>query len=260
MCRPAVVSVLCLAMGCHGASPPAPTVSFGQRTLSRMHAAYAGSWYRDVTFRQRTTVFSQSGDPRVEQWYESLAELDGRTVLRIDVGSPREGNGVLYTADSTCVVRKGAVTARRAGGNQFLPLIEGVYVQPVSQTAAELQREGFDLAKGYERSWNGTQVSVVGAESEADSTSPQFWVDRDRHLLVRMFIALTPTQPFDVHLEHYERAGNGWLATHVALLSAGRPFQTEDYSDWHVNVGLPSALFDVNRWTSAPHWAGDTDR
>lgn len=258
MHRLAAFPVLFLAIGFHGATQPSPAASIGYRTLARMHAAYAKTWYRNVTFRQRTTIYSDSGAPKIEEWAESLAELDGRTILRIDRGSPRDGNGLLFTSDSTWVVRKGAVAARRGTGNEFLPLIEGVYVQPVSQTTDDLRREGFDLAKGYERSWEGKQVSVVGAASEADSTSQQFWVDHDRNVLVRMIIAFTPTQRFDVHLKQYERVGGGWLATHVELLSGGRPFQTEDYRDWHVNVALPPALFDVNHWTSARHWAADS--
>jgi hypothetical protein len=31
----------------------------------------------------------------------------------------------------------------------------------------------------------------------------------------------------------------------------------EDYSDWHVDVPLSDALFDINHWTTAPHWAGE---
>lgn len=245
------------AAGCHSGGGVAPSVTVGERTLAAMHAAYAKSWYHTLTFRQRTTIYPPSGEPRVEQWYESLAQVNGRTVLRIDRGSPREGNGILYTADSMWVMRNGTLAAQRASGNEFLPLIEGVYVQPVAQTSAELQREGFDLTKGYERSWNGTRVAVVGAASAADSTSPQFWVARDRDLLVRMIMALTPTQTFDVRLERYERVGDGWLATHVELFSGGRPAQMEDYSDWHVDVPLSDALFDINHWTTAPHWAGE---
>lgn len=261
MNRLSVVVCAGLALGCHAASSPTPAASVGEQTLSRMHDRYARTWYHTVTFRQRTTISLPTGEQRTEQWYESLAQLDGRTVLRIDVGSPRDGNGILYTADSSWVIRGGAVAAQRPNGNEFLPLIEGVYVQQVAQTAAELRREGFDLAKGYDRTWNGMKVAVVGASSEADSTSAQFWVDRDRELLVRMYIALAPTRTFDVHLEKYERAGDGWLATHVELLSGGRAVQTEDYSDWRADVALAPALFDVKQWSAAPHWAKDgTDR
>jgi|HubBroStandDraft_5_1064220.scaffolds.fasta_scaffold09445_2 hypothetical protein len=260
MYRLASIPVVLLVMGVHGATRPSAPASIGERTLERMHAAYAGSWYHTLTFRQKTTVYSDTGAPQIQQWYESLAELNGRTLLRIDRGSPADGNGVLYTSDSAYVVRKGVLAVTRPSGNEFLPLIEGVYVQPVTQTADELRRQHFDLTKGYERSWNGMPISVVGAESAADTTSPQFWVDHERNVLVRMVIAFSPTQTFDVLLDHYERAGKGWLATHVDLRSGGRPFQTEDYSDWHVDVALAPALFDVNHWTAAPHWANETTR
>ena len=255
--RPARLSLLVVALpvlGFRAGVARSQGTSIGEQTLSRMHSAYAGSWYHSLTFRQRTTITTPSGE-QVEQWYESLAQLDGRTILRIDRGAPSEGNGILYTADSAWVIRKGSLAATRGEGNQFLPLIEGVYVQPVAQTAAELRREGFDLTKGYDRSWNGKPVTVVGAASESDSTSQQFWVDRERNLLVRMVIALSPTQTFDVRLEGYERAGKGWLATRVALMSNGMVVQREEYSDWRVDVPLSPALFDVKHWTSAPHWA-----
>ena len=253
MYRLALLPVVLLVTGFHGATRPSAPASVGERTLERMHAAYAGSWYKTLTFHQKTTVFSDTSAPHIQQVDEAIAELNGRTFLRIDVGSLSDGNGVLYTSDSAWVVRKGTLAAARPTGNEFLPLIEGVYVQPVAQTADELRREHFDLTKGYERSWNGMQVSVVGAESAADTTSAQFWVDRERNVLVRMVMVFSPTQTFDVLLGHYERAGKGWLATHVELRSGGHPFQNEDYSDWHVDAALSPALFDVNHWTAASH-------
>jgi hypothetical protein len=253
MHRLALLPAVLLVMGFDGAVAPSAPSSIGERTLERMHAAYAGSWYKTLTFHQKTTVFSDTGAPHIQQVDEAIAELNGRTFLRIDVGSLSDGNGVLYTSDSAWVVRKGAVAAARPTGNEFLPLIEGVYVQPVAQTVDELRREHFDLTKGYERSWNGMQVSVVGAESAADTTSAQFWVDRERNVLVRMVMVFSPTQTFDVLLGQYVRAGKGWLATHVELRSGGHPFQNEDYSDWHVDGALSPALFDVNHWTAASH-------
>jgi hypothetical protein len=144
MYRLASIPVLLLVMGVHGATRPSAPASIGERTLERMHAAYAGSWYHTLTFRQKTTVYSDTGAPQIQQWYESLAELNGRTLLRIDRGSPADGNGVLYTSDSAYVVRKGVLAVTRPSGNEFLPLIEGVYVQPVTQTADELRRQHFE--------------------------------------------------------------------------------------------------------------------
>jgi len=59
------------AAGCHSGGGVAPSVTVGERTLAAMHAAYAKSWYHTLTFRQRTTIYPTSGEPRVEQWFES---------------------------------------------------------------------------------------------------------------------------------------------------------------------------------------------
>jgi hypothetical protein len=228
----------------------------GRAVLQKMHDAYAGKWYTSLTFVQRTTTFDSARTPHYETWYETVADHDGRTVLRIDRGKPSEGNGVLYTADSVWVVRAGKVAATRSTGNPFLPLIQGVYVQPVDKTIRELAGTNVDLSKGYQRTYEGAKVSVVGATSAADSTSPQFWVDDARHVLVRMILSFAPNRPpTDVHLGGYERVGQGWLATKVSMYANGQPNQIEEYSNWKVDQPIPAALFDLNAWTSAPHWA-----
>jgi hypothetical protein len=247
-------SLLMLGAGCVAGAQPKGTI--GRTVLQRMHDAYAGKWYKSLTFVQRTTTFGSARTPRYETWYETVAEHDGRVVLRIDRGTPSQGNGVLYTADSVWSVRAGKVAATRPTGNPFLPLIQGVYVQPVDKTVRELKGTGVDLSKGYQRTYQGTDVTVVGAASAADSTSPQFWVEHSRNVLVRMILSFAPNRPpTDVHLGGYERVGQGWLATKVSMASGGVPMQIEDYSNWKVDQPVSGKLFDLASWTSAPHWA-----
>lgn len=45
-----VIAALVGAAGCHGAGPVSPSTTIGERTIARMHAAYAGSWYHTLTF------------------------------------------------------------------------------------------------------------------------------------------------------------------------------------------------------------------
>jgi outer membrane lipoprotein-sorting protein len=230
--------------------------SVGQTVLQRMHDAYAGKWYKSLTFVQKTTTWDSTRTPQYETWYETVADHDGRVVLRIDRGSPTGGNGVLYTADSVWSMRGGKLVAARPTGNPFLPLIQGVYVQPVGKTVRELKGTGVDLSKGYQRSYDGANVTVVGAASAADSTSPQIWVDDARNVLVRMILSFAPGRPpIDVHLAGYERIGPAWLATRVTMYANGTPTQVEEYSNWKVDQPLSPQLFDVTRWTTAPHWA-----
>src|SRR3982751_2746392 len=73
----------------------------GVELLTRMHDAYAGKWYRTLTFVQKTTVTRPTGVVDTSTWYEALKSPDR---LRIDFGDPSKGNGALYTTDSLYVV------------------------------------------------------------------------------------------------------------------------------------------------------------
>src|SRR5215472_4351192 len=77
---------------------PLTAVPTGAEIMQQMHDKYAGKWFKTLTFIQKTTRQKKDGTDTVQTWYES-ALLPGR--LRIDVGLPSEGNGVLYTHDST---------------------------------------------------------------------------------------------------------------------------------------------------------------
>ena len=59
---------------------------------------------------------------------------------------------------------------------------------------------------------------MVGASSPADTTSPQFWVERDRMIVTRFLLPLFPTPDNriqDARLESNVAVGGGWLATRV---------------------------------------------
>jgi hypothetical protein len=116
----------------------------GSDLLQVMHNEYATTWYRTLTFAQKTTTY-RVGAPVVSTWYESLRYTDGSgTQLRIDIGDPSAGNGVLYTADSSWNMRGGKLARASNRGNEFLPLIEGVYVQPVARTVQQLTASGLE--------------------------------------------------------------------------------------------------------------------
>lgn len=233
---------------------PAQTPT-GTEVLTRMHDAYAGKWYRTLTFTQKTTRWLKDGSQREETWYESLRHFDDRgTLLRIDVGLPSLGNGILFSTDSTWVVRGGKQVAVHPSGNEFLPLIEGVYMQPVDVTAKQLTAMGFDVTKSAAAEWQGRPVWIVGASSASDSASTQFWVDRDRNVVVRAFLKPPQGPVLEIRLDDYVKAGGGWLATKIDMTAGGKPMQREQYTDWKVDVDLPAELFAPASWTTAAHW------
>lgn len=244
-----------LVGACRPAATPAPFGSprDGLAVLAQMHARYSDSWYRTLTFTQRTVQRRPDGTEQVSTWYE--AQSGDR--LRIDMGSLADGNGALYTADSLYVVRGGKVVRAIADGNPFLPLISGVYLQPLDVTVRQLAPYKVNLNLVHARDWEGRRTFVVGAATAADTTSPQVWVDGERLIVTRFIMPLFPSpdgRGQDVRLENNVEVGGGWLATRIRMLDKGVPLQTEEYSDWRTGMSFPASFFQAEKWTEGPHW------
>jgi hypothetical protein len=255
---PLLLAALC-ALSAESLAQRAPAT--GLDLLQAMRDAYGGKWYATLTFTQKTTARAADGSDKISTWYESVRYTAAAgSQLRIDIGDPSVGNGVLYTADSLWVVKSGHLSSTRAGGNALLPLIEGVYMQAAARTAAELASTAVDLTrKVVSGRWRDRAVWIAGASSATDTTSPQFWVDAERKIVVRAIFAPVPGRPLmDMHFDGVVPVGGGWLATTCTFSAAGVLLQTEEYSDWKANVPLSAALFDVAQWTTAPHWASPT--
>jgi hypothetical protein len=253
---PLVLSVLALAGCASTPRQPARTAEprDGTALLARMHDRYAGRWFRTLTFVQRTMQRRPDGSEQITTWYE--AQRGPR--LRIDFGDPAQGNGVLYTADSLYVVRAGKVVRQQAEGNPFLPLIVSVYLEPLDVTLKQLAPYKIDLSRLRVQDWEGKPTYVVGATSPSDTTSPQFWVEKDRLIVTRFLMPLVPSpenRAQDVRLENNVALGAGWLATRIRMLDKGAPMQTEEYSDWRADVSLPESFFQVEHWSEGKHWA-----
>jgi hypothetical protein len=252
-----IVALAVVAASASGSAASAQaTPKSGAEVFQRMHDAYAGKWYRSLTFVQKTTQRRQDGTDAVSTWYESLRQNGNVAQLRIDIGEPSAGNGVLYTADSVWRVQNGQLARAGAGGNEFLPLIQGVYFNPVQQTIRELASTNVDMSRVGEGRYQDRRVWIIGTSSPADTTTPQIWIDAERNVAVRAVFSPAPNTPMlDIHLDGYVPIGPAWLATKITMTQGGVPRQTEEYHDWKVNVDLPPGLFDVATWTSAPHWA-----
>ena len=225
----------------------------GRALLQRMREAYLGKWFKTVTFVQQTTQ-TRNGVTDTSTWYEALKSPDR---LRIDFGDPKQGNGVVTTADSTYAVRGGKVMRTAASGNPFLPFVAGVYDQPLETTLRQIEPYKFDLSKLYTTTWEGRPTYVAGSRAASDTTSPQFWIDQERLIVVRMIVPLNPanvTDVADIRLEDYKPVSGGWLAVLVEIMHAGQVIQKEQYSDWRGNVALPADFFVAEKWSDVPHW------
>jgi hypothetical protein len=230
---------------------PPPDIRSAEDLITGMYNRYAGKWYRNLTFVQKSTFLRPDSTPlRVETWYEA-GVLPGR--LRIDLGEPARGNGVLYRSDSAYQFQNGRITDRRIARNPLLILGFDVYAQSPARTLEQLRAEGINTDVFRMDSLYGRPAFVVGAAQD-DSTSNQFWIEADRLLFVRLMLTATGRPTQDIRFERYMPHAGGWVAEEVRMFSAGRLVFLEEYSDVRVNVRLDEDLFVPEMWGSAKHW------
>lgn len=221
----------------------------GKDLLRAMHDRYQHDWYETLTFEQTSTTHNPDGTSKSEIWHEA-ALLPGN--LRIDIGDPAQGNGVLIADGTMTRFKAGQVTTSRPFIHLLLVLGFDVYRQPVRHTIDELA--GIDLTKLREDTWEGAPVYVVGADA-GDSTTKQFWIDEKRLLFVRL---IEPddhdtSKTDDVRFLDYRKVSPGWVAARVELYVEGKNVFSERYADIRVNSKLDHAIFEPRQFATR-HW------
>jgi outer membrane lipoprotein-sorting protein len=229
----------------------AQQIRSGEDLLRAMHERYKDTWYRTLTFTQKSTTYKADGTSSAETWYEA-ASIPGK--LRIDIGPPTSGNGYVFVDGDITIVKENQVTAKRHSVNMLLVLGFDVYRQKPEITAKVAKEEGYDLSKIREDTWEGKPAYVVGAET-GDLKSKQFWVVKDTLLFVRDIEPARgdPEKVEDIRFIHYEPLAGAWIAVGVEVYSEGRKVFSEDYSDIQANVKLDPAVFDPQKFAST-HW------
>ncbi len=229
----------------------AQTIRNGEDLLRAMHDRYQDSWYRTVTFTQKSTTYKPDGTSSAETWHEA-ASLPGK--LRIDVGPANEGKGYIFSGGKVTVVKDNKVVKSDKSINMLLVLGFDVYTQDPAATIQVVKSEGYDLSKLREDVWDGKPVYVVGAE-KGDLTSRQFWVEKETLLFVR---EIEPARGDagkvdDIRFIHYQRLAGAWIAAGVEVYTEGKKVFSEDYSDIRANVKLEPGTFDGEKFAKT-HW------
>lgn len=223
----------------------------GEAVIRAAHAKYAGKWHTTLTFVQKTTF--PTG--RVETWYEAM-EIPGK--LRIDVAPLSSGRSMIFRNDSLYQFAAGKMRGNGiAYVHSMLVLLDDLHVLAPDLTIAKLKGLGFDLAKTRETTWNGKAVFVVGAAA-GDTTSAQFWIEKERMLLVRLIEpnAQAPARSMDAHFVDYQKVGNGWVEGKVLIHLGGKLAQTEEYTQVKAGMTHEAGLFDPSNY-KASTWVGN---
>ncbi|HEY7530957.1 MAG TPA: hypothetical protein VIC56_09805 [Gemmatimonadota bacterium] len=239
-------AAILLALSLAGA-PPDTTA---EDVIGAMHERYAGSWPKNVTFVQTSSWIESDSIVRQETWYEAIEP--GK--LRIDIAPLENGNAILFRNDSVYRFQSDSLVASAYQPHPLMVLSRDVYELPPEQTMAKLERLGFDLTKVREDVWQGRPAWVVGAAA-GDSTSAQFWVDRERLLFTRLIqpSRQDPSVTEEIQFNEYVPLGNGWIETEVVFLANGRRVFHEAYAEPRENVTFDDALFDPQRF-GRPGW------
>jgi hypothetical protein len=228
----------------HAPHDAAPT---GQEVIRRMHDRYASSWYSTLSFTELAETPGADGKVTTAKWWEE-AKLPGR--LRIDIGYPATDTThsrriIMFASDSTYVATPGKPVQRVKRLNLLLVLGFDVYKQPVEHTVAQLESEGFDLSRVHEGVWRERPAYVVGAAA-GDTTSKQFWIDRERQVFLRMIepAGTAGGGRTDAWFADYRPLAGGWIAAEVGETVNGVMQLHEVYADIKANVPLPDGWFD----------------
>jgi len=210
--------------------------------LRAMHDRYSATWYDTLTFTQKSTTYNPDGTTKIETWYEA-ALLPGK--LRIDIGPPSDSHAYLMVDGNATIFEKGKDPRSRPLVNLLLVLGFDVYKQSPETTLKIVQSQKIDTSKFHEETWEGRPVYVVGAE-KGDTKSPQFWIDKERLLFVRLFAPAraNPANTDDIRFVNYQSLSGAWIAARVEIWNGEKLIFTEDYSEIKANPRLDAALFD----------------
>ena len=219
----------------------APARADGESVIRAMHDKYAKSWYRTLSFTQKTTRRTPADTMVIETWRER-AMIPG--YLRIDIERATGDQTIVFGGDSIFVWRGDSTLTRAASRNILMIIGFDVYRQPPETTLAVLAAEHYPMSPMREDTWEGRPVYVIGAAA-GDLRSHQLWIDKERLLFMR---AIEPdqrdsTKILDMRFDNYVKVPAGWLSETVELYRDGKLFQREEYSDVRTNIPIDPKIF-----------------
>jgi hypothetical protein len=214
-----IVILLCFLLT--ASALQASEIKTSEDLIRAMQKKYAQSWYKTLTFVQKTTEFEADGKTKVSTWYEALS---APSRLRIDFDPIADGNGIPFANNTVYSMKNGKVENSRPFVHSLIVLGFDIYFVPVPQLVETLKQLKFDLSVMHEDTWQGRPVYVVGAQ-KGDLHSTQFWIDKKNLYFVRL---LRPSgkdgaATSDVQFNKYQRTKRGaWVAAEVIFMNNGK--------------------------------------
>ncbi len=236
---------LVLASGVMGLSAAhAADFADGQELIRAMHSRYQGKWYERLKIEQEVIYYRDGKPDRREVWTE-LLELPGK--VRSSIGDAKDGNAEIYLHDTMYYIENGKLAREHKAVHTILLLGFDVYLQLPKKTIQALAADGVDLDLIREDNWKGQPVWVVGARA-GDLNVPQFWIEKQRLVLVRTIRKSVAGPLVDVELDRYEPLGGGWIATALVFKRNGQPYVSEKYLGYSIPEHIDPEVFNVQNY------------
>jgi outer membrane lipoprotein-sorting protein len=228
----------------------AADIKSGGDLVAAMRKKYDGKWYKTLTFVQKTIDHKPDGTSESSIWYEAMS-VPGK--LRIDIAPLEKGDGILFADNKVYSFRDGKLAGSRPFSHPLMILGFDVYMQPAETTVDQLKAMNIDMSLIHQEVWQGKTAYVVGAK-QGDLNTPQFWVDKDNLLFVRL-IELKGKDKKSVQetqFNKYQKAkGGGWVSAEVQFFVDGKRTTSEEYSDIQTGMPLETDLWNPEKWTTA---------
>src|SRR3954464_13174744 len=219
--------------------------------LKAMHDRYDGKYLKTMSFLQNNTQYRTTGEETKSQWYEHI-EIPGK--LRIAFLPSTQRSGLVQVGDRVASFDNGIRVDFRPSVNPLLLLTADVYAAPVATVLRGLDSLHVDGSIIRNDEWEGDAVYVVGAKA-GDTTSNQYWIDRDNLRLVRSIQAQKNgdrTILSDIHVLNDKDIQGFDVPTEFVVLRNGKPVWREQYADVRINEEFPTGTFDQARWNDIP--------
>ncbi len=210
-----------------------------EKILSKMYHRYYNKWYKNFTFDQTTENYVKDSLVKTATWHETIVYPD---YFRISFGDVSNGNAVIFIKDSSYNFSKGKLVKKSLRGEDLTFLLGGMYFISFDSVKIKMGKEGYDITKAYQTSWNGKPMYVIGA-GNAEEKLNQLWIDKKKLIVVK-FIKYKGQNKEEAVFSDHVKFGKAWSETSCIFYSNDKVLQKEKYYNCQVNTNVDMGIFD----------------
>jgi len=192
-----------------------------------------------LSFNQTTERYRNDSLIKSDTWYERIAYPD---MLRIDIGDPNSGNGIIFRKDSTYVFAKNKITRSVKNENELIFFLGGLYFSPFDDVLAHFKALHYDLSKFHTSVWKGKPAYVIGADKDDEKVN-QLWINQDKLVAIR-FIKYENGSKEEGFMEDQIPLKSAWSETRCSFFVNDKILQIEKYYDVKTGGPLDKSIFD----------------